>query len=73
MSKPNTMAVDQYGHYYGALGTHPRKELLRILNRKHAAKMFIDNDKGESRHVGYIIAGLWLSVFNVTEWSGTNR
>jgi len=62
----NTIAVDQYGKYYPGLGKHPRKELLKRLGRKHAEKIYVDN----GRHVGYSIAGLWLSIFTIGEWKG---
>lgn len=64
------MAIDQYGQTYHSLGAYPRKALLAKLGRRHADKMFIDTKSGESKHVGYIIAGLWLRVFRVDEWNG---
>jgi hypothetical protein len=61
----NTMAVDQYGETYHALGLHPRKALLEKLGRQHADKMYIDKKDGTSVHIGYIIGGLWLTLFAV--------
>ena len=63
------MAIDQYGQTYHGL-QHPRKDLLDRLCRKHAAKMYRDTPDGSYRHVGYIIAGLWLEVFAVSQWKG---
>jgi hypothetical protein len=60
------MAIDQYGQTYHSLGKHPRKALLDKLCRKHASKMYIDSKDGKAYHVGYIIGGLWLSVYSVT-------
>ena len=58
------MAVDQYGnHYYGLV--HPRKDLLERLDRKHANKMYMDYKDGSYKHVGYVIAGLWLDVYKI--------
>jgi hypothetical protein len=54
------MAIDQYGYTYHGL-EHPRKDLMHILDRKHADKMYID----DGIHIGYIIAGLWLTVYQV--------
>jgi len=64
-----TMALDQYGTYYHDLGKHPRKELLRRLGRSHANNMYVDTRLGEAKHVGYVIGGLWLTVYNVTRWN----
>ena len=59
------MAVDQYGHTYHGLGAHPRAELLRRLGRRHAERMYVDGRDGATYHIGWIIAGLWLSVYTV--------
>lgn len=59
------MAVDQYGQTYHGL-KNPRKDLMEKLSRKHVDKMYVDNTKtGKTRHSGYIIGGLWLSVYEV--------
>jgi hypothetical protein len=58
------MAVDQYGQTYHGL-SKPRRDLLDRLYRKHAEKMYVDTKSGEARHCGYIIGGLWLSVYEV--------
>lgn len=60
------MAIDQYGHAHHGLGPHPRKALLDRLGRKHASKMYVDRKDGTSRHSGWVIGGLWLSVYEVT-------
>jgi len=59
------MAIDQYGHTYHALGKYPRKGLLEKLNRKHASKMYADKKDGRTVHIGWIIGGLWLTVYTV--------
>jgi hypothetical protein len=65
------MAVDQYGQTFHGL-ERPRRDLLRRLGRKHAAKMYRDRPvKGGARpviHVGYVIGGLWLTLFEVKPW-----
>ena len=61
------MAVDQYGQSFHGL-QNPRADLLKRLGRKHASKMYRDTKDGRTRHVGYIIAGLWLEVYRVSTW-----
>lgn len=62
------MAIDQYGNIYHIGDNPPRKWLLSHLGRSHADKMYRDTKSGKTRHVGYIIAGLWLEVFAVHTW-----
>ena len=61
------IAVDQYGRVHSIPGKHPRKELLERLGRKHADRIYRDKRTGPPVHVGYIIAGLWLSLFTAYE------
>lgn len=69
--KPKTpkkyMAIDQYGHTHHGL-THPRKDLCERLGSKHADKMYTEFKDGSSKHTGYVIAGLWLTVYTVSPW-----
>lgn len=60
------IAQDQYGHIYPIGNNPPRKWLLDHFGRKHAEKMYRDAN-GKPRHVGYVIAGLWLEVFRVCD------
>ncbi len=60
----STMAIDQYGQTYHDLGPHPRKALLERLSRERASKMYVDTPKG-TVHIGYIVAGLWLTLYSV--------
>jgi hypothetical protein len=62
----DSMAIDQYGQTFHGLGPHPRKALLERLSRKHAAKMYVEKKDGSSVHIGWIIGGLWLTVYSVT-------
>jgi hypothetical protein len=66
----NHMAIDQYGEIYHDLGPHPRKELLERLGRRNAQNMYVDNSGGKALHIGYVIAGLWLSVYEVKPFKG---
>lgn len=60
--------VDQYGQTYHGL-EHPRKDLLERLGRKHADKMYIDLKDSSYKHIGYVIAGLGIRVYEVHPWS----
>lgn len=61
------MAVDQHGQTFHGL-THPRKELCERLCRDHADKMLVAEKNGKTYHVGYVIGGLWLTLFEVTPY-----
>ena len=61
------LGVDQYGDRY-KMDSHPRKELLEQLGRSHADMMYVDTKDGKARHDGYIIAGRWISVYEVHSW-----
>lgn len=71
MVNTNTMGIDQYGRTYHNLGRWPRRELLNRLGRKRASKMYVDRD-GSVVHAGYVIAGLWVTLYSVHDWKGTN-
>ena len=62
-----TMARDQHGVTWHDLGAHPRAELLKRLGRRHSDRMYQDTKSG-AKHVGYIIAGHWLTIYTVTPW-----
>jgi hypothetical protein len=58
------MAVDQYGTTYHGL-SHPRKDLMERIGRRHAEKMYQDRKDGTSHHVGYVVGGHWCTVYRV--------
>jgi hypothetical protein len=62
------MAIDQNGHAFHDLGPHPRQALCARLGRRHADKMYIDGKDGKTYHIGYIIGGLWLTLYEVRPW-----
>jgi len=64
MRNKRYMAIDQFGQTHHDL-VHPRKDLLALFNRKHADKMYVTGKDGKDYHIGYVIAGQWLSVFEV--------
>lgn len=59
------MGIDQHGVTYHDLGTHPRKALLERFGRKHADKIYLDLKDGRTVHTGYVIAGLWIQLYEV--------
>lgn len=61
----NFMGIDQYGTTYHNLGAYPRKGLLKRLCRSNANKMYIDLKDGRTAHIGYIIAGLWIELYEI--------
>ena len=61
------MAIDQYGQTYHEL-KKPRRDLLALLGAKKAEKMYCDDKAGNTKHIGYTIAGLWLRIYEVTPW-----
>lgn len=69
INMPHTMGIDQYGQHYDDLGTHPRKALLEKLGYRSAQKMYIDTLDGMTKHIGYIVGGLWITLYKVEEWS----
>lgn len=68
MKQLGYMARDQHGQTYHIGNNPPRKWLLNRFGRQHADKMYCNTIRGESKHVGYIIATLWLRVYCVCEW-----
>ncbi len=62
--KKRYMAIDQFGQTYHGL-EHPRKDLCERIGCKHVQKMFIDGKDGKMYHVGYVISGYWLNVYEV--------
>ena len=68
MAEKLTMAIDQWGTTYHDLGTYPRKALLDRLGSRSAERMYSDSS-GMSQHVGYIISGLWLTLYTIAPWT----
>ena len=63
--RKNYMARDQYHQWYHNLGPHPRKVLMERVGCRHAARMYHDKKDGRPMHVGWVIKGYWLSVYEV--------
>jgi len=62
-SEEPMIAIDQYGTKYPVDPTRPRASLLEHLGRKHADKMYVDRKDKAPVHIGYVIAGLWLTIY----------
>ena len=58
------MAIDQYGITHHGL-KYPRKEFAELFPG-HISKMYVDNKKGETFHIGYVIGKHWFSIYEVT-------
>ena len=63
------IGIDQYGDTYPNL-EFPRKSLLERLDRKSAFKIYIDDKDGNTKHVGYLVAGRWVTIYKITPWEG---
>jgi hypothetical protein len=68
MTKIAYIGIDQYGQRYD-IKKHPRKELLEQLGSTHADKMYVDTIDGDIKHIGYIITGQWITIYELHEWS----
>lgn len=66
------IAFDQY-HCAYTIQRYPRKELLQNLCATHADKIYVDTLEGKTRHVGYVIDGLWLTVFKAEPFKEVNE
>lgn len=65
------VGIDQFGEVF-RLGrtTSPRKALMAALGRKSARRIFVDpREGGPPAHVGWIVAGRWVSVYERMEGS----
>ena len=67
MKQVGFLGIDNYGTCYH-MQKHPRKELLEQIGATKAHKMYIDTEGGKSRHVGYVINGLWINIYQVYQW-----
>ena len=64
------VAIDQYGDT--KFVNHPRKDLTEYYGVKHADKMYCDDPDGTSRHVGYVVAGHWYEILEISAWHKRN-
>ena len=65
------IGIDCYGNTH-PIKKFPRKELMEQLGASSAQKIYRDTAKG-TQHVGYIISGIWIEVYEVHEWKVWDR
>lgn len=47
---------------------HPRKELLGMLGKSRAERMFVDSkSRNKTFQTGWIIGGRWFEIYSVTQ------
>lgn len=62
----NYIAIDQYGDIVKLFSAkYPRKALLEKLGYKSASKIYQDKKNGTVAHVGYIVGGMWYSLYEI--------
>jgi hypothetical protein len=61
------LGIDQHGRYY-VIKKHPRKELIKQVGVSHVRKMYCNMKDGSVKEKGYVISGLWISIFRVCPW-----
>ena len=61
------IAIDQYGQVHKIRGEQPRKELLELFGKASAKKIYRDKKSGGSVHIGYVVGGLWLTLYSIFE------
>lgn len=52
--------VDQYGQ---AVLASTVRELRQKCGGGRVSKMYVDSASGETRHVGYVVGGRWLTAY----------
>ena len=62
------VAIDEQGNSYLINSKFPRKWLLDHFSRKHADKMYIQDTLETAKHIGYIIARHWLTIYRISKW-----
>lgn len=60
MKNKQLLYIDQYGQQFIASTV---KELCAKVGGSKASKMYVDMKDGSTKHIGYIIKGLWLRAY----------
>jgi hypothetical protein len=63
------VAVDQFGMVFKLKTCHPRKELKTLFSGR-VSKMYVDLKSGETKHIGYIVGGSWLTLYKTIRFEG---
>lgn len=62
------LGIDQFGQRFAVDPKAPRKSLMASLGTRHADKMYVDTKDG-ARHIGYIVRGHWVTLYQRWEQS----
>ena len=62
------LAIDQFNQKHLLKTKYPRKELLEIFCASKATKIYQDDKSGQSYHVGYVIQGMWFTLYKLSEF-----
>lgn len=65
------IAIDQYGGHMKLYTKHPRKELMEQNYAKSARKLYRDKKDGSTVCTGYVVRGMWYTLFKVTPFEAT--
>lgn len=60
--KPRNLYIDQHGNRFYADSLRQLREQIKNGGSR-INKMYIDDTKGNTYHVGYVIGGHWLTVY----------
>ena len=60
------IARNQMGDVHICVTRWPRRELKAISNGGRISKMYVDGEDGNAQHVGYVIGGLWWTLYKVS-------
>jgi len=58
------IATDDHGNTKMIRSDHPRKELEAIYCGK-VSKMYVDDNDGNTQHVGYVIGNNWITLYKI--------
>ena len=61
------VAIDQWGGIVYVDPSRPRASLMEQVGSKHADKMYVDFKVGPPKHIGYIVAGRWFTLYRREE------
>ena len=67
------LAINQHGNLLRVKGMRPRKFLMDMAGVRSARKMYEDCKSGGVRHIGWIVAGEWWSVYQVHDLHGGKK
>ena len=62
--KKSYIAIGQYQKIFLWNTSAPRKDLLKMLYRKHADRIYNDSKDGPV-HIGYVIAREWFTLYEL--------